>query len=117
MTALGTSTTRAQIRSYMASASLRHQSARLTIWAFHTGASHSAADRSSQASPYAPLSTLARISIADSTLGAARKTLPDSALSPWSFHHSGLAASAHCSCRSISKASAVASAQSSEPTG
>eukprot|EP00964_Phaeocystis_antarctica_P099471 scaffold65318_cov57-Phaeocystis_antarctica.AAC.2 len=47
--------------------------------------------------------------------GAALTTLADSALSPSSFHHSGLATSAHCFIRSWSKASAVAIAQSFEP--
>eukprot|EP00964_Phaeocystis_antarctica_P145548 scaffold111634_cov45-Phaeocystis_antarctica.AAC.3 len=51
------------------------------------------------------------------SFGAALKTLADSALSPSSFHHSGLATSAHSFARSISKAHAVASAQPSEPTG
>ena len=51
------------------------------------------------------------------SFGAALTTLADSALSPSSFHHSGLATSAHSDCRSMQKALAVACAQSSEPTG
>eukprot|EP00964_Phaeocystis_antarctica_P158210 scaffold128748_cov48-Phaeocystis_antarctica.AAC.1 len=51
------------------------------------------------------------------SFGAARTTLADSALSPSSFHHSGLANSAHCFDRSMLKALAVAVAQRSEPTG
>eukprot|EP00964_Phaeocystis_antarctica_P130589 scaffold94452_cov75-Phaeocystis_antarctica.AAC.6 len=117
----------------MASAWLRHRSASSENSAFHAGALHSTADRSksaaaslssaaergptSQAPPHAPLSTYARMSIAGSAFGAARKTLADSALSPSSFHHSGLVTSAHSSVRSVSKASAVACAQYSEPTG
>eukprot|EP00964_Phaeocystis_antarctica_P066931 scaffold40501_cov65-Phaeocystis_antarctica.AAC.2 len=65
---------------------------------------------------HCPLSTTARISWPTPSSGAALTTLADSALSPSSFHHSGLATSSHASCISISKASAVASAQSSEPT-
>eukprot|EP00964_Phaeocystis_antarctica_P097110 scaffold63296_cov60-Phaeocystis_antarctica.AAC.1 len=57
------------------------------------------------------------MSSADSVFGAARRTLADSALSASSFHHSGLATSAHCSSRSLSKVCAVACAQSFEPTG
>eukprot|EP00964_Phaeocystis_antarctica_P076108 scaffold47032_cov66-Phaeocystis_antarctica.AAC.3 len=51
------------------------------------------------------------------SFGAALTTLADSALSPSSFHHSGLATSAHSFRTSVSKASAVALAQSSEPKG
>eukprot|EP00964_Phaeocystis_antarctica_P139882 scaffold104667_cov72-Phaeocystis_antarctica.AAC.13 len=54
--------------------------------------------------------------LAPSSFGAALITLADSALSPSSFHHSGLATSAHSSSRSVSKASAVALAQPSDPT-
>eukprot|EP00964_Phaeocystis_antarctica_P124508 scaffold88147_cov48-Phaeocystis_antarctica.AAC.4 len=49
--------------------------------------------------------------------GTALTTLADSALSPSSFHHSGLATSSHTSFSSVSKAAAVAFAQFSEPTG
>eukprot|EP00964_Phaeocystis_antarctica_P059771 scaffold35534_cov58-Phaeocystis_antarctica.AAC.4 len=49
--------------------------------------------------------------------GAALTTPADSALSPSSFHHSGLATLSHVSSRSMPKAAAVACAQSSEPTG
>eukprot|EP00964_Phaeocystis_antarctica_P013395 scaffold7334_cov64-Phaeocystis_antarctica.AAC.8 len=52
-----------------------------------------------------------------SSFGAALTTFADSAKSPSSFHHSGLATSPHAFCVSTSKALAVASAQSSEPTG
>eukprot|EP00964_Phaeocystis_antarctica_P061823 scaffold36968_cov62-Phaeocystis_antarctica.AAC.1 len=48
---------------------------------------------------------------------AARKILADSALSPSSFHHSGLATSPHSPPRSMWKAVAMAQAHSSEPTG
>eukprot|EP00964_Phaeocystis_antarctica_P142240 scaffold107473_cov24-Phaeocystis_antarctica.AAC.1 len=44
-------------------------------------------------------------------------TLADSTLSPSSFHHSGLATSSHTFSFSTLKAFAVASAQTSEPTG
>jgi len=100
--------------------------------AFHAGAGYSAADRSkcaaaslssaaergaaSQVPPDTPLSTLARMMLALTSFGATLTTFADSALSPSSFHHSGLATSAHTSCSSMSKAHAVASAQSSEPT-
>eukprot|EP00964_Phaeocystis_antarctica_P117803 scaffold81623_cov60-Phaeocystis_antarctica.AAC.4 len=116
----------------MASTWLRHQAACPARCACPAGAGHSAAARSkcvaaslsfaaergpaSQA-PLFPLSTSARISLAAKSCGAALKTLADSALSPSSFHHSGLATSAHSSRVSMSKAAAVASAQSSEPTG
>ena len=56
---------------------------------------------------------MARMSSAASSFGAARKTLADSALSASSFHHPGLAASAHSVSRSLSKADAVARAQPS----
>eukprot|EP00964_Phaeocystis_antarctica_P015299 scaffold8462_cov64-Phaeocystis_antarctica.AAC.2 len=55
--------------------------------------------------------------MAASSFGAARTTLADSALSPSSFHHSGLATSSHSGSRSKSKALAVARAQPPEPTG
>eukprot|EP00964_Phaeocystis_antarctica_P124450 scaffold88094_cov60-Phaeocystis_antarctica.AAC.1 len=116
----------------MASARLRHQSASSVNSAFPAGALHTAADRSkyvaaflssaaergptSQA-PEFPLSTAACMRLAVSSSGAALTTLADSALSPSSFHHSGLATSAHSFCRSMSKADAVAFAQRSEPTG
>eukprot|EP00964_Phaeocystis_antarctica_P098027 scaffold64100_cov54-Phaeocystis_antarctica.AAC.2 len=116
----------------MASASMRHSPARWTNWAFAAGASHSTATRSKCAAaslnstadrgpacqaPPPPCSTTARMVIALQSFGAARKTLADSALSPSSFHHSGLATSAHSFCCSSLKASAVALAQYSEPTG
>ena len=71
----------------------------------------SAAERgpASQAPPI-PRSTLARMTLAPSSFGANVTTLADSALSPSSFHHSGLATPAHCSDRSMSKATAVTSA-------
>eukprot|EP00964_Phaeocystis_antarctica_P014452 scaffold7958_cov45-Phaeocystis_antarctica.AAC.1 len=59
---------------------------------------------------------MARMRLALTSLGAALTTFTDSALSPWSFHHSGLATSSHAFSRSVSKAAAVATAQSSEPT-
>eukprot|EP00964_Phaeocystis_antarctica_P153091 scaffold121198_cov48-Phaeocystis_antarctica.AAC.2 len=117
---------------FLASAWRRHDSASPVSSAFATGASDSAAARSKCAAassssaaergpasqaPLKPVSTTARILRADSMFGAALTTLADSALSPSSFHHSGLATSSHASCRSFSKAIAVASAQSSEPTG
>eukprot|EP00964_Phaeocystis_antarctica_P033759 scaffold19146_cov53-Phaeocystis_antarctica.AAC.3 len=78
----------------------------------------SAAERSPASKTlYCPVSTYARISSADSSFGAALTTLADSALSPSSFHHSGLATSAHAFDLSKSKARAVATAQYSEPTG
>eukprot|EP00964_Phaeocystis_antarctica_P028382 scaffold16007_cov65-Phaeocystis_antarctica.AAC.2 len=54
--------------------------------------------------------------LALASFGAALTTLADSALSSSSFHHSGLATSAHSFCISMSKAHAVACAQYSEPT-
>ena len=98
---------------------------------FSAGAGHSAAARSKCAAaslssaaergPAAqaalfPLSTIARIALASTLSGAALTTLADSALSPSSLHHSGLATSAHSSCDSMMKAHAVAHAQFSEPT-
>eukprot|EP00964_Phaeocystis_antarctica_P144063 scaffold109751_cov63-Phaeocystis_antarctica.AAC.1 len=67
--------------------------------------------------PDNPLSTTARMLFATPSFGAALTTLSDNTLSPSSLHHSGLAASAHTSSFSRSKAIAVALAQSSEPTG
>eukprot|EP00964_Phaeocystis_antarctica_P047222 scaffold27313_cov85-Phaeocystis_antarctica.AAC.2 len=120
------------LHSYMASALRRHKSASPASWAFIAGAVCSAAARSkcvaaslssaaeggpaSQAS-HCPVSTMARIWLASTSSGAALTTLADSALSSLSFHHSGLATSAHSCFASISKARAVASAQNSEPTG
>eukprot|EP00964_Phaeocystis_antarctica_P132895 scaffold97047_cov54-Phaeocystis_antarctica.AAC.3 len=116
----------------MDSARLRHQSARLVFWAFTAGAVLSAADRSkcvaaflssaaergpTSKEPYAiPLSTNARMLLACVSFGATLTTLADSAVSPSSFHHSGLATSAHSFVFSRSKAFAVAFAQFSEPT-
>eukprot|EP00964_Phaeocystis_antarctica_P003409 scaffold1832_cov32-Phaeocystis_antarctica.AAC.2 len=116
----------------MAPAMLRHMSATRANWGFAAGAldraaacskcaaasSSSAAERgpTSQASDNPP-STAARMMTAASLSGAAFTTLADSALSPSSFHHSGLGTSLHCSSLSLSKAHAVAIAQSSEPTG
>ena len=62
-----------------------------------------------------PASTIARISLAPKSSGAALTTLADSALSPSSLHHSGLATSAHASCVSMLKASAVARAHTPSP--
>ena len=67
--------------------------------------------------PLPPLSTIARIWLASTSSGAALTTLADSALSPSSFHHSGLATSAHTSCFSKLKAAAVVFAHFTEPTG
>eukprot|EP00964_Phaeocystis_antarctica_P113221 scaffold77290_cov58-Phaeocystis_antarctica.AAC.2 len=90
---------------YTASARRRHWSASPESLAFATGASHSAADRSKSAAaslnsadergpasqaPHRPVSTMARMLSADSSLGTALTTLADSALSASSFHHSGL---------------------------
>eukprot|EP00964_Phaeocystis_antarctica_P075448 scaffold46541_cov57-Phaeocystis_antarctica.AAC.4 len=78
----------------------------------------SAAERgpTSQAS-LCPGSTTARMTSACKLFGAALTTLADIALSPSSFHHSGLATSQHSLCTSMLKAAAVAFAQYSEPTG
>eukprot|EP00964_Phaeocystis_antarctica_P045181 scaffold25995_cov70-Phaeocystis_antarctica.AAC.1 len=65
--------------------------------------------------PLSPLSTVARMPLAAALFGNALTTLTDSALSPSSFHHSGLAVSSNSLSKSM--ASAVAFAQSSEPTG
>ena len=93
-------------------AALRHSSARRASSAFTAGASVSAADRSQCAAaslssaaergpaaqtPHPPLSTKARMALADASFGTARKTLAESALSPSSLHHSGLATSSHSS--------------------
>eukprot|EP00964_Phaeocystis_antarctica_P003468 scaffold1873_cov74-Phaeocystis_antarctica.AAC.2 len=53
---------------------------------------------------------------ATTTFGAALTTLADSALSSSSFHHSGLATSAHSFNCSVLKANAVAFAHFSKPT-
>eukprot|EP00964_Phaeocystis_antarctica_P065091 scaffold39217_cov62-Phaeocystis_antarctica.AAC.2 len=111
---------------------LRHASASKVYRAFPDGALDSAPARSkcaaaslnsaaergpaSQASDI-PLSNIARMLCALTSFGAALTTFADSALSPSSFHHSGLATSAHSSCFSMSKALAVALAQPFEPTG
>eukprot|EP00964_Phaeocystis_antarctica_P136981 scaffold101467_cov55-Phaeocystis_antarctica.AAC.1 len=65
----------------------------------------------------APISTTARIWLAAISFGAALKALADNALSSSSFHHSGLATSAHTFRVSMLKAIAVALAHVSEPTG
>eukprot|EP00964_Phaeocystis_antarctica_P035385 scaffold20193_cov59-Phaeocystis_antarctica.AAC.3 len=114
------------------SAAARHRPASLEDSAFHAGASHSAADRRKSAAaslssaaergptsqaPYDnPPSTNARMTLATTSFGAALTTLADSALSPSSFHHSGLATSAHSIILSSLKPFAVATAQPSEPT-
>ena len=78
----------------------------------------SAADRGPAfQAPRPPPSTKPRIRRASTSSGAALTTLADSALSPSSLHHSGLATSAHTSLVSMPKARAVAFAQPSEPTG
>eukprot|EP00964_Phaeocystis_antarctica_P065263 scaffold39347_cov27-Phaeocystis_antarctica.AAC.1 len=117
----------------MAPATLRHKSAIWAFWALTTGALDSAAARSKraaaslssdaergpapQAIPSAALSTRARMVFVGTSFGAALTTRADSALSSSSFHHSGLATSAHSISCKWSKVPAVASAQSSEPTG
>eukprot|EP00964_Phaeocystis_antarctica_P021165 scaffold11720_cov48-Phaeocystis_antarctica.AAC.2 len=116
----------------MATATPRHEPASEVNWAFNAGAEciaparsksaaasmSSAADRGATSQPpHAPLSTVARMVNALASFGAALTTLADSALSPSSLHHSGLATSAHAFSRSMSKAFAVATAESSEPTG
>eukprot|EP00964_Phaeocystis_antarctica_P018262 scaffold10109_cov57-Phaeocystis_antarctica.AAC.4 len=121
------------LESYIASAWLRESTATRANKAFINGALGSAAARSkcvaaslssatergpaSQRPPLRPRSTQARMPLAGPSFGAALATLADSALSPSSFHHSGLATSAHSSRFSRSKALAVATAQCSEPTG
>ena len=96
----------------MVAARLRHLSASPTSSARCTGALHSVAARSkcvaaslssaAERGPapqvlYRPLSTPARMRLAALSFGAALTTLADSALSPSSFHHSGLATLAHSS--------------------
>eukprot|EP00964_Phaeocystis_antarctica_P102358 scaffold67706_cov55-Phaeocystis_antarctica.AAC.4 len=117
---------------YMASARLWHLTALPASTSFCAGASHSATARSKCAAAslssaaergpdsqarHCPVSTIARTLVAAGSFGAALTTLADSALSPSSFHHSGLATLSHWSCISNSKARAVASAQSTESTG
>ena len=63
------------------------------------------------------LSTIARMVMVGSLFGNALTTIADSALSPSSFHHSGLATSAHASCISVMQASVVACAHSTELVG
>ena len=118
----------------MASASLRHWFARSTNKTFIARASDSAAARlnllaaslssAAEGAPttqalYAqcPLSTTARIMFVSTRFGAAPTTLADSALSPSSFHHSGLTTSLHSFIFSMSKAADVACAQPSESAG
>eukprot|EP00964_Phaeocystis_antarctica_P103136 scaffold68432_cov61-Phaeocystis_antarctica.AAC.3 len=94
----------------MARAWLRHQSALPAAAAFCAGASHSAAARSecvaaskssaAERGPASqpldcPLSTSVRMLLADISFGADLTTLADGALSPSSFHHSGLGTSSH----------------------
>eukprot|EP00964_Phaeocystis_antarctica_P017936 scaffold9959_cov66-Phaeocystis_antarctica.AAC.1 len=107
----------------MAPAWLRYQAASRASSAFAAGAEHNAAARSSAAERgpasqalCCPPSTIARISLAAASSGAALTTLADSALSPSSFHHSGLATSAHSSSVSTVKAHAVARPHSIKPT-
>eukprot|EP00964_Phaeocystis_antarctica_P090185 scaffold57671_cov48-Phaeocystis_antarctica.AAC.1 len=123
---------RSRLTRHMASAWRRHCSAFSVNPAFTTGAGCIAAARSKCVAAFLssahergpasqpahrPLSTEARISWAWTSFGAALTTLADSALSPSSFHHSGLATSAHTSSLSMSKAAAVARAHVSDPTG
>eukprot|EP00964_Phaeocystis_antarctica_P141867 scaffold106998_cov60-Phaeocystis_antarctica.AAC.5 len=111
---------------------VRHTSACPASSAFTAGTGHSAAARSKCSTHFLssvaergpasqatvdPRSTPARITLAFALSGAALITLADSALSPSSFHHSGLATSAHTSDVSIPKPNAAASAHHSEPTG
>eukprot|EP00964_Phaeocystis_antarctica_P039238 scaffold22445_cov73-Phaeocystis_antarctica.AAC.10 len=112
-------------------AAVRHQAASPANAACCAGAGHSAAARSkcvaaslssaaergpdSQPTQF-PRSTIARIWLAASSSGAALTTLADSTLSPSSFHHSGLATSAHAFCVSMLRANAVARPQGLEPT-
>ena len=67
--------------------------------------------------PHAAYSTSARIKVVSWSFGNALTTVADSALSPSSFHHSGLATSAHASRTSMLKACAVALAHICESTG
>eukprot|EP00964_Phaeocystis_antarctica_P116361 scaffold80300_cov75-Phaeocystis_antarctica.AAC.2 len=115
----------------MAPAWLRHQAASSASSAFPAGAGCSAAARSkcvaaslssaaergpATQAPHAPLNTSARMQWAGPWFGAALTTLADSALSPASFHHSGLATSSHSSRFKMLATHAVATAQPSEPT-
>eukprot|EP00964_Phaeocystis_antarctica_P136936 scaffold101424_cov43-Phaeocystis_antarctica.AAC.2 len=114
----------------MAPASLRQKAACSASSAFAAGARcstaarskcraasmSSAAERGPVSAQYHPHSTSARIWWATPSSGAALTTLADNALSPSSFHHTGLATSAHAFRFSMSKAIAVACAQRSEPT-
>ena len=117
---------------YMAPAWLRHRAASSARLAFTAGAGCSAAARSKCAAAFlssaaergpasltghCPRNTAARIWLACASPGAALTTLAYSALSPSSFHHSGLATSAHSSSVSMLKAHAVACAHFSEPRG
>eukprot|EP00964_Phaeocystis_antarctica_P063348 scaffold38018_cov59-Phaeocystis_antarctica.AAC.1 len=78
----------------------------------------SAAERGPASQTFtSPLSKKARISLVIQSFGAALTTLADSALSPSSFHHSGLATLSHSSRISMLKAAAVACAHSSEHAG
>eukprot|EP00964_Phaeocystis_antarctica_P147892 scaffold114601_cov72-Phaeocystis_antarctica.AAC.2 len=117
----------------MASACRRTCPPRRVYSAFIAGAIHSAAACSkcvaaslssaaerrptSQAPAQCPVSTIARIWLAVCPFGAALTTLADNALSPLSFHHSGLGVSPFALSRSDSKADVVATAQSAEPAG
>ena len=117
----------------MAAAVVRHQAALPASSALIAGAGHGAAARSkcvaASMTSAAERGTASKVrkdiphtsstqaphkqpkmSVADSVF---RTTLADSALSPSSFHHSGLASSLQSSCISMSKARAVACAQSS----
>eukprot|EP00964_Phaeocystis_antarctica_P139865 scaffold104660_cov60-Phaeocystis_antarctica.AAC.4 len=105
----------------------RHSSAREEYSAFPMGASHNAAARSKcvaaflssareQGPAAPPRSASARMTWDPSSFGIAFKTLADITLRPLLVHHSGLTTSAHSSCRSISKADAVTTAQSSDPS-
>eukprot|EP00964_Phaeocystis_antarctica_P124578 scaffold88220_cov54-Phaeocystis_antarctica.AAC.3 len=85
----------------MASAWIRHRFAHLASSAAERGPTSQALVRSP------PPSTIARMRLGPNPFGAALTTLADSALSPSSFHHSGLTTSAHTSSRSMSKAFAV----------
>eukprot|EP00964_Phaeocystis_antarctica_P037260 scaffold21281_cov64-Phaeocystis_antarctica.AAC.1 len=117
----------------MVSARLRNRFAKQAYSAFTVGALDSAPVRSkcaaaslssaaergpaSQEPPHTPVNTTARMLCAHPAFGAALTTIADSALSPSSSHHSGLAPSANFFCLNWSKACAVAHAQFSEPAG
>ena len=87
----------------MADAWLRHQSASPTSWERSTGALHSVAARSKCTAAFLssaaergpafqatrPLSTSARMRLANLLFGVALKAFADNALSSSSFHHSG----------------------------